>query len=297
MKKRGRPRGYIRDYKPQRATLELLEQVEAVLVEYRDALPLTCRQIFYRLVGKHDYPKDERAYARLCEHLNKARRARVIPFDAIRDDGVQGGPPLHFSGLADFWGHVRYWAERAELDALELQPVHVELYCEAGGMVPQLERVAHPFSVPVYSSGGFDSTTVRKAIADRLRRTGKPAAVLHLGDYDPSGVSIFDALAEDVLEYLAEDAPGLRVHFLRLALTPEQVTRYALPTAPPKKTDSRSKGWTATCQLEALPPDLLAELVRSALEEHLDGELVRKQRERTPAFRRSLLEQLPEEAA
>jgi len=30
----------------------------------------------------------EEAYERLGEHLNRARRARVISFDAIRDDGI-----------------------------------------------------------------------------------------------------------------------------------------------------------------------------------------------------------------
>ena len=43
----------------------LLGQVEAVLDEYADYLPLTVRQIFYRLVGAYGYEKTERAYARL----------------------------------------------------------------------------------------------------------------------------------------------------------------------------------------------------------------------------------------
>jgi hypothetical protein len=49
--------------------------------------PLTVRQIFYRLVGSAGYYKTELAYDRLCEHLAKARHAKLIPFDAIRDDG------------------------------------------------------------------------------------------------------------------------------------------------------------------------------------------------------------------
>ena len=67
-------------------TLALLDQVRGVLNEYEDYLPLTIRQIFYRLVGAHEYEKTERAYERLIEHLNRARRARMIPMDVIRDD-------------------------------------------------------------------------------------------------------------------------------------------------------------------------------------------------------------------
>jgi hypothetical protein len=53
-------------WSPQAATLELLEQVRAVLDEYENYLPLTIRQIFYRLVGAHNYDKTEQAYDRLC---------------------------------------------------------------------------------------------------------------------------------------------------------------------------------------------------------------------------------------
>jgi len=47
----------------------------------------TTRQIFYRLVGSLGYEKTEQANERLGEHLSRARRAGVIAWDAIRDDG------------------------------------------------------------------------------------------------------------------------------------------------------------------------------------------------------------------
>jgi hypothetical protein len=85
-RKKVRVRGFA-PWSPQAASLELLDQVHAVLGEYEDYLPLTIRQIFYRLVGAHRYEKTEQAYERLCEHLNRARRARLISMDVIRDDG------------------------------------------------------------------------------------------------------------------------------------------------------------------------------------------------------------------
>ena len=75
-RKRTRARGFIDDWSPRNKTRALLNQVQAVLDEYADHLPLTNRQIFYRLVGKHDYPKTENAYNNLCEMLQKARRSR-----------------------------------------------------------------------------------------------------------------------------------------------------------------------------------------------------------------------------
>ena len=46
------------------------------------------RQIFYRLVGKFDFPKDKNAYGRLAEYLNRARRAGRIAWESIRDDSL-----------------------------------------------------------------------------------------------------------------------------------------------------------------------------------------------------------------
>ena len=93
-----RPRGFIANYRP-RTNAGLLDQVQLILDEYREQLPLTCRQIFYRLVGRYAYEKNELAYKRLCELLNKARRGGLIPFDHIRDDGNSvNSPPLWLSG-------------------------------------------------------------------------------------------------------------------------------------------------------------------------------------------------------
>jgi len=57
--------------------LALIERVLAVLTEYAAHLPLTCRQIFYRLVGARGegFEKSEKAYERLAETIGKARRA------------------------------------------------------------------------------------------------------------------------------------------------------------------------------------------------------------------------------
>ena len=57
-----------------------------MLDEYADYLPLTIRQVFYRLVATREYEKSEPAYKRLMEMLGRARRGGVVPFDAIRDD-------------------------------------------------------------------------------------------------------------------------------------------------------------------------------------------------------------------
>ena len=265
--------GYIANYNPQAKTLKLLDQAQAVLTEYATYWPLTCRQIFYRMVGAHGYDKTESAYGRLCHHLANARRARVIPFDAIRDDGVTTYRRDHFDDRDDFLRHVRRMGERYTRNKLSGQDMHIEVWCEAAGMLPQLDDVAAPYSVRAYSSGGFDSLTAKKDLADRIVRIEKPTVILHLGDCDPSGEGIFDSVAKDVSAFVEADRRhGLvTVDFKRVALTRDQVKDYDLPTAPPKATDTRSKGWTGgTCQLEALPPDVIADILRTEIIDLID---------------------------
>src|SRR4051794_16371195 len=109
-------------WQPQRATIDLLRKVQLVLVEYAQYLPLTVRQIFYRLVGAHGYDKTEQAYARLGEHLNRARRAGLISFDSIRDDGVTLAEPMAWDSAEDLINNFIGAAERFRLDRQQGQP-------------------------------------------------------------------------------------------------------------------------------------------------------------------------------
>ena len=71
---------------------------------------------------------------------------------------------------------------------------------------------------------------------------------------------------------LAESRYEGLAHFDQIALTEQQVREHDLPTAPPKR-HSHTKEWGdgEACQLEALPPDILADLFEGALQRLLDG--------------------------
>jgi len=291
-----RPRGYIDDYHPQAKTLVLLNQAVAVLTEYRTYWPLTVRQIFYRLVGAYAYEKSERAYKGLCAHLSNARRGGMIQFRAIRDDGVSVWGPTHYANPDAFWAEQRERAANYERDKQEHQPRYIEVWCESAGMQPQLARVTDRFSINVYSSSGFDSLTAKYDLAQRICDAGKSAVVLHLGDFDPSGESIFTSLTEDVRAFVQKDRIDARidVEFRRVALTAEQVERYNLPTAPPKASDSRSTRWAGeTCQLEALAPDQIAGLLEEAILDIIDVAILLKDEDEEVGERQRIAYLLP----
>jgi hypothetical protein len=297
-----RPKGFAR-WRPQNKTVVVIQQVKEILDEYRTELPLTARQIFYRLVGAHGYPKDERAYERLTNILVRARRARIIPFESIRDDGASVIEPRHFDSVEDFYRHIRELGENFERNKLAHQKLDVRIYCEAAGMMPQISRVSRPYSVPVYSCSGFDSLTAKydlvKDIAEAFTYRGRRTAVLHLGDYDPSGENIFDVIAEDVHVFLISMIPHKDPRsvalFRRVALTPELIREHNLPESPAKASDSRSKAWggRGTCQLEALPPDVLANVLESEIRGYLDLAILEADRADDIPTRRMIARELP----
>lgn len=327
-------------WRPTDASRAMLEMIDAVFVEYEDYLPLTGRQIFYRLVGAFGYEKSDDAANRVYNVLNRARRAGIVPFHTVRDGGGSKALPLVWDDADAFWTDVRDRFDHFSRNRQAGQPAFVELFCEAPGMMPQLQRVAFPYSVPVYGTRGFTGLGVVAEIARRaLVRVG-PTVILQVGDYDPSGVMIFDTLAADVRAFVSQvvstlDTPnddgdgdgyvgalladrlGLTegevsdlmlldadqrpsVEMRRVALTWEQVEEHGLETAPVSKTrtggeNPHAASWVGeVAQLEAMPPDLLADTVRAAIDAEFDLDRYWEEIDSETADKASIEERLPD---
>ena len=267
--KKPRPRGFA-PWSPNPASQTLIADVKQVLMDYSSYLPLTVRQVFYRLVATVEYGKTEREYKNLCEKVNRAKRARMLNWDDFRDDGITATNPPGYESQQSIEDTLE-WLLRQGINKQVWQPVQQIVLCEAAGMVPQLERVADGFGVAVMSSSGFDSSTGRYQLAERIVRhcnDGKDVVIQHIGDYDPSGVHVYQSLADDVSEFV--NCMGGDVIFRRVAITPAQIALHQLPEAPAKANDNRSFTGSGTVQCEALPPDVLASILRFALDQHFD---------------------------
>jgi hypothetical protein len=292
-------RGFIDNWRPQKQTLQRIAQVLEILSQYEQQLPLTIRQIFYRLIARYEYEKTLNAYNNLSQMLSTARRARwktnegMLLFEAIRDDSLTEEKLYFYRDETHFWRTVKSIATRLRLDRMIGQERRLALWCESAGMIPQLQRLANPYGITVYNSGGFDKVTGKYGVAKAIANQEQPITVLHIGDHDPSGVHIFKTLADDVIafaETLAEenelDPPD--IEFVRVAVIPEQAHDLALPTALPNKQDNRDfdklvirhTTWLGpesvdidpdeSWQAEALDPATLAEIVGDAIVSRID---------------------------
>jgi hypothetical protein len=260
-------RGFV-DWRPQQRTRDQIDQILVILARYEDVLPLTLRQLFYILVAQQIIAKTNNAYRALGYTVRKARRARLIPFEAIADDGSQLPRGLiRWGSEADPAWLIADDVRTFDLDRQTGQLRRLLLWCEAAGMVRQLRRVADPFGIHVVSGGGFDSVTDKHDLGKLIAAAGEAFEILHIGDLDKAGEDIFRVFSEDAGAFC--DALGADAIFTRLALTESQVELYALPVAPPEMTGGR-----LVVQAEALPPDILADLVETAIRGRLDMDLV-----------------------
>ena len=156
---------------------------------------------------------------------------------------------------------------------------------KAAGMVPQLARVAHPYGVTVNSGGGFDSVSVKHEFAKKVLARDCPTIVLQVGDLDASGISILDSFAADVTAFCEHYEPKREdvVDFRRVLVRPEQEAEYGLVREDKPETD-KTPGCSVCkrtgkrynpplnyqIQAEAFAPDVLADIVRDAIESVID---------------------------
>jgi hypothetical protein len=296
-----RPRGFIDGWVPSstirkdksgtplhsHSPAEIVSIVQSIIIDNDAILPLTLRQIFYIMLG-HGYTKSDKSYKRLCEIMNKARRARLVDLDVIRDDGFtvvgEGRWNDEESLIEIFKANAKYAMFERQMG----QDVYLMLWCEAAGMVPQLANATRKYSVPVHSSGGFDSLTTKHDMAEKISDF-EEVEILHIGDHDPSGVHICSSLDEDMQAFLEYYGGTLTV--TRLAATPEQIAEMSLPTAPVKSTDRRSFSGETT-QAEAIPPSRLREIVTEAIDQRIDFNIYDDLLEVEQAIRDDMAERL-----
>ena len=95
------------------------------------------------------------------------------------------------------------------------------------------------YDVPLMVARGYASLSFLHSAAEDINELDVPAFIYHLGDFDPSGVNA----GEKIEETLRELAPDAEIIFERIAVTPEQIEEWGLPTRPTKASDSRAKGF------------------------------------------------------
>ena len=245
-----------------RAGLEMVD--EAIYTACATEHPVTLRGVYYRVVSAGVVPKTEAGYQLVGRELLKLRRNGTLPYRWITDGTRLVRKPTTWSALEQMLDSAAASYRRALWDD---QDVEVIVLSEKDAISGAIYPVTAKWDVELGIVRGYSSETFVHSIAESIAAAGKPVFLYQLGDHDPSGVDAWRSFVEKVRAF----APDADVTFERLAVTPEQIVAYDLPTRPTKTSDTRARGWIGgSVEVDALPAPVLRSIVEDAIAQHID---------------------------
>jgi hypothetical protein len=253
---------------------KIVELVNKILSQY--TMPLTLRQVFYRLVADYNYPNTKSAYTQLSKQLVEARERGDIDETRIEDRSREFlGGDQGFDGLEEFLDYQineflsspKYYCRKMWTE----QPKFVVVWVEKDALSKIISSVAERYNVITAPSRGYASYTYIKQVIEMFP-IDKEIVILHFADHDPSGLDMTRDLQERFNDYYSGD-----VKVERVALTYSQVQKYHLSpnptkTADPRATEYISRFGNQCWELDALDPNELQKLVLESIKRHIDAE-------------------------
>ena len=226
--------------------------------------PMTVRQVFYQATVRGTVEKSEAGYNKVQTDLVWLRRRGLVPYEHLADNTRWQRRPRTYDSIESALLETAKFYRKSLWSRADC---YLEIWLEkdalAGVIMPETEM----YDVPLMVARGYSSLSFLHSAAEYIGTLTLPAYIYHLGDYDPSGVNA----GEKIEETLRELAPEADIRFERLAVKPEQIETWNLPSRPTKTTDSRAKkfGTQDSVELDAIPPAVLRKLVEDTILLHL----------------------------
>jgi hypothetical protein len=233
--------------------------------------PMTVRQLFYRLVSGGVIDKTEAEYKSTVVRLaSEMRLAGEIKFGWIADNTRWMRKPDTHSSMEVA---LRNTAKTYRRSVWDEQDVYVEVWLEKDALAGVLVDVTDEWDVPLMVTRGFASLSFLYEAADAIQAKGKPTFLYYFGDHDPSGVDI----PKQVEQRIREFAPKTDITFERVAVNPDQIQKWGLPTRPTKASDPRGRNFEGeSVEVDAIEPARLRRLADSHIVKHIDHATYRR---------------------
>lgn len=262
-----RPRSIKRGRRRTRAEMDNIRA--AILSTIAGDAPMTCRQIFYRLVSQGVVGKTEAEYkSTVVRLLGEMRRAGVLPYGWIADNTRWMRKPQTWNSMKSMLART---AETYRRSLWLDQDAYVEVWLEKDALAGVLYQVTSRWDVPLMVTRGYPSITFLHSAAEEIAHSDRPTYLYYFGDHDPSGIDIPRKIESGLREF----APDAEIHFERVAVTLDQIDELDLPTRPTKKTDTRSKSFEGeSVEADAIPPVTLRLMAERCIEQHIDDDVL-----------------------
>jgi hypothetical protein len=247
---------------------EIQARRDAIFAIVEDQQPMTARAVFYQAEVKGVVAKDHSGYKMVVADLKILRRSGRMPYEWIVDTTrSENHPRTHESPTAALqYASRTYWKSLwTDADCL------VQIWLEKAALEGVIEPVTHEYDVSLMVARGYGSLSFLHRAAMDLDAE-RPTFIYYLGDHDPSGENAGE-VTEERLRELAAD-PDL-IHFKRIAVTPQQIEKWNLPTRPTKTSDSRARNFVdddgeqrPSVELDAIEPRRLRAMVKACILHH-----------------------------
>jgi hypothetical protein len=243
-------------------TVAIREAVLKVIDEYQ---LMTVRQVFYALEVRGVVAKDEKhGYKPVMMQVLKMRREGILPWAAISDASRWMRKPESYDSVEDA---LRAWTGGYRRNLWRAQGIRIEVWLEKDALAGVVMEETEEWDVPLMVSRGTSSATFlyygAMQAKEAWERERIETYVFALYDYDAAGLRIARSVERGLREHAGPEVP---IYFELLAVLPHQISTWNLPTRPPKKDDPEaSKFQGQAVELDAIPPNILRQLVRDAI--------------------------------
>lgn len=254
-------------------SLVLLDYCEQIIDQYlSQGLRLSLRQLYYQLVSRNIIPNTERSYKNLGNLVSQGRLAGMLDWDAIEDRMRVPRMITEWDSPAQIMDSV---ISGYCLPRWDSQESYIELWCEKDALAGVITPITEEYHVLLMVNRGYSSQSAMKEAAGRFQsanRNGKMISLLYIGDQDPSG--------EDMVRDVRDRLGLLTYHdfsfdVVKIAITQQQIAQYNPAPNPAKMSDSRAAKYIEefgqfSYEADALPPDVLDQIVRDEIREYID---------------------------
>jgi hypothetical protein len=255
--------------KRRRATRAEMKERAAFLLNYATAHgPVSVRGLYYQaeVNAVPGIDKTDAGYDRVQAQVLNLRRSGRMPCDVIADTTRWMRKPRSYDSPEDALAQTAALYRRSLWrDAGS----YVEIWCEKDALAGVIYPVTSLYDVPLMVTRGFSSETFAYEAVAARGDDHRPYVVFYLGDFDRSGQDAARSLEEKLKRFACDKDFEVQLHVL--AVTEDLVKYLKLPTRPPKRTSAADRNWPYdfACELDAIPPDFLRDLVEAAINQHL----------------------------
>jgi DNA topoisomerase VI subunit A len=245
----------------------------------RDNKVCTVRQIYYLGIGRY-WDKDtggkRKNYSMVVRLAGQMREDEQLPWHWISDNTRWVRRPNMYLSADDA---LETWIANYRRDLWAYQPRKVEVWCESDSIAGVIQPITLHYGVELFVCRGQSSKAYVREAAMDYKADGRPVHILYVGDWDPSGLAIENAVGERMARYGDQDAP---LRFERVAVTAADVQSDRYTAHASNRKDTNFKRFESLCaeerldanvavEVEAIPPRELRSRLEAAIEAQMDG--------------------------